>query len=56
MSGSWEALPTAPVAADEQAVAVWASNRLIVWGGYRWNRFEDEADMVNAGWSWIPSE
>lgn len=53
-SGSWEALPGPPVAADEQAVAVWAGDRLIVWGGYRWNRSEDEAHMVNAGWSWIP--
>lgn len=56
MTGSWEALPAPPVAADEQAVAVWAGDRLIVWGGYRWNRSEDEAYMVNAGWSWIPSE
>jgi hypothetical protein len=53
---SWEALPVPPVAADEQAVAVWAGDRLIVWGGYRWDRSYQEAEMVNAGWSWIPGE
>ena len=55
-SGIWEALPAPPVAAEEQAVAVWAGDRLIVWGGYRWDRSYDEAQMVNAGWSWIPRE
>ena len=54
-SETWEALPAPPVAADEQAVAVWAGDRLIVWGGYRWTRSYSEAEMVNAGWSWIPS-
>jgi hypothetical protein len=52
---SWEVLPAPPVAADEQAVAVWAGDRLFVWGGYRWNLSEDEAEMVKAGWSWTPS-
>lgn len=50
-TGSWEALPAAPAEADEQAVVVWAGNRLIVWGGYRWNRAETAAEMVHAGWS-----
>ena len=53
---SWDALPAPPIAADEQAVAVWAGDRLIVWGGYRWDRSFEEAEMVNAGWSWIPAE
>jgi hypothetical protein len=56
VSGTWEPLPAPPVAAHEQAVAVWAGDRLIVWGGYRWNRSFEEAEMVNAGWSWIPGE
>jgi hypothetical protein len=54
-TGSWEGLPATPLRADEQAVAVWAGDRLIVWGGYRWERSSDEAEMVDAGWSWIPS-
>jgi hypothetical protein len=52
---SWETLPAAPDAANEGAVAVWAGDRLIVWGGYRWNRSETEAQMVNGGWAWIPT-
>lgn len=55
VSRNWEALPAPPVAADERAVAVWAGDRLIVWGGYRWNSSQDQAEMVNAGWSWIPT-
>ncbi|MEX0985463.1 MAG: hypothetical protein WD096_10510 [Actinomycetota bacterium] len=54
-AGAWEALPATPTQADEQAVAVWAGDRLIVWGGYRWNRTETAAEMVDAGWLWIPS-
>lgn len=54
-TGSWETLPTTPDAADEGAVAVWAGDRLIVWGGIRWNHSNTEAEMVEAGWSWIPN-
>lgn len=56
VSGTWEPLPAPPVAADEQAVAVWAGDRLIVWGGFRWDRSYGKAELVNAGWSWIPSD
>jgi hypothetical protein len=55
-TGTWEPLPAPPIAADEQALAVWAGDRLIVWGGYRWDRPDEGAEMVDAGWSWIPSE
>jgi hypothetical protein len=52
---TWEALPAPPVVADEQAVAVWAGDRLIVWGGYRWDNSFSHAQMVDAGWWWIPN-
>jgi hypothetical protein len=68
-TGSWEPLPAPPIAADEGAVAVWAGDRLVVWGGIRWKSSErgpsvvidgdplvsDQAEIVEAGWSWIPT-
>ncbi|MEX0985461.1 MAG: hypothetical protein WD096_10500 [Actinomycetota bacterium] len=60
LDGSWEALAPLPVVPDEGAVAVWAGDRLVVWGGLRWKKIDGvmavdgPAKVVESGWSWIP--
>jgi hypothetical protein len=52
LAGTWAALPRPEGAADEGEAAVWAGDRLFVWGGARWEG--DEATLLDDGWIWTP--
>ena len=50
---TWAPLSKPEGAADEGEAAVWAGDRLFVWGGARWEG--DEATLLHDGWIWKPS-
>jgi len=58
---TWRELPAAPLAARSGHVAVWAGDRLIVWGGARYDPgqrrpvpLDDGAALVDGAWSPLP--
>lgn len=51
-AGTWLALPAPPDAADDGAAAVWAGDRLLVWGGYAWDG--SQSRLLDTGWWWRP--
>jgi hypothetical protein len=56
-SATWTAVPEHEGLPDEEGAAVWAGDRLFVWGGVRWidpDPFSAEAVLLADGWSWRP--
>lgn len=51
-TGTWTELPRPPQPADQGEAAVWADDRLIVWGGVRWKGAE--WTVLDDGWAWVP--
>jgi hypothetical protein len=48
----WTLLSRPEGAPDESAAFAWAGDRLVVWGGVRWDG--EEATILGDGWSWSP--
>lgn len=48
----WIPLSRPDGAATEAAAAVWAGDRLVLWGGVRWDGMEPT--ILGDGWSWAP--
>ena len=49
---SWRPLDRPPGGAEQGEAAVWAGDRLMVWGGVRWNGAEPT--LLDIGWAWLP--
>ncbi|MEX2459189.1 MAG: hypothetical protein WD770_09405 [Actinomycetota bacterium] len=49
-SGTWRRLSRPPETVDVGEAVVWAGDRIVVWGGARWNGAE--AALVAEGWSY----
>ena len=52
-TGTWTPLSRPPVKVDEGEAAVWAGDRIVVWGGAQWDGIE--ATLVADGWSYATS-
>ncbi len=51
-AGTWRALPRPVEGLYRGEAAVWAGDRLIVWGGVRWE--DGEPEVLRDGWAWLP--
>jgi hypothetical protein len=51
-TGTWERLPRPVKGLHRGHAAVWAGDRLIVWGGVRWDVGKPE--VLRDGWAWLP--
>jgi len=51
-TGTWTPLARPSGAADQGEAAVWAGDRLVVWGGARW--IDGTGTLLDDGWAWLP--